>query len=157
MLVYFASLSFQIQYKKNNKARRELFKMACAKRVIWKTKFRKKVNFTNPPVILPNASVKPEMYNAHEKTLATKNRTPMLPPNSGPNVRLIMSKKRKFQNSKNRFLWMLNQIKKLFNAPLSSWKKSERGYENCKTWLTVHSASLHRAVGRNSAKRKHGK
>lgn len=48
--------------------------------------------FNDSPVVLDKASVNPEMYKAHEKTFATKNNTPILPPNSGPNVLLIISK-----------------------------------------------------------------
>uniref|UniRef100_A0A915KY39 Uncharacterized protein n=1 Tax=Romanomermis culicivorax TaxID=13658 RepID=A0A915KY39_ROMCU len=47
------------------------------------------------PKLLIVASLKPAKDNAHEKILAKKNKTPMLPPNSGPRARLIMSKMNK--------------------------------------------------------------
>lgn len=38
-----------------------------------------------------SASTNPAMYRAQENTLARKKSEPMLPPNSGPSARLIMS------------------------------------------------------------------
>ena len=47
------------------------------------------------PPTEPSASVipstKPDVYTAHENTLARKNNKPILPPNSGPRARLIIS------------------------------------------------------------------
>ena len=43
------------------------------------------------PKLSRTASTKPDIYNPQANTLATKNKNPILPPNSGPNARLIIS------------------------------------------------------------------
>ena len=36
-------------------------------------------------------STQPDTYSAHDMMLARKNKNPILPPNSGPNARLIIT------------------------------------------------------------------
>ena len=43
------------------------------------------------PKLSIRPSTKPAIYRAQQNMLATKNSTPILPPNSGPSARLIIS------------------------------------------------------------------